>query len=171
MAITIDQTVVQDLMLYKHDEDGDLIEDDVLLEWGDITGAVSYSVMRSTLPDSGFVSIDEVTIPTAMDLDVIKKVISGRSVKEYARTEVMETDAEGQPRRRVIGAYIKCVACDLHSFEVVDITRACSHFDRLKLWDLVEKFSRDRMQDPPVRETIASVIATAQKGIGASARG
>lgn len=105
-----------------------------------------------------------------LDFDVVEKMeIAQDGNSEYARTQLLgEEKGTSATKRLIIGEYSRSMAVDVRSAKHVDLTKAASHFDHMRLWNLVQQFSRERIQDSSMKQTFSSVLRKAIQSVRAA---
>jgi len=128
----------------------------------------SYARKGSLDAEGGCLVVILVTDPAIhtaylLDFDVAEKVEEPkRDSMERAKTRIFGGDKKPeQTKRLVMGDYLRCMAFDLKTGKHADLTGESSHFDHLRLWHLVQQFSRGRLQEPAAKQTFSSVLRKA----------
>jgi len=102
-----------------------------------------------------------------LDFDVVEKVEEPeKETKERAKTQMFGANKGHEVTKRlVLGEYLRCMAFNLKTGKHADLTEESSHFDHLRLWHLVQQFSRSRMQEPAAKQTFSSVLRKAIQSV------
>lgn len=95
----------------------------------------------------------------ALDFDYeIKVEIHKKAVGELSKTEVVGKESTVTEKRRVVGSYVKALACDLDSSQMVDVGSTLSHFDHLRLWGIIQDFCMAKLTERDVKDTLNSIL-------------